>query len=472
MATEGHIDVGTTSVQLDTTLVTQSTASGGRTVHREAVLITDPATNAARAVVGSSDPGSTDYGLVVRPINPAGGLTTSPILPTDAFGRVRVSDPVTLFDSQFQYDKQPLIWNEDTANSGTATHLPNESAVRLRAATNNGSQVVLQTRNYMRYQPGKSQLIFVTFNFEEAVTNNAKRVGYFDADNGIFLEQDGSTLNIVRRTSTSGSAVDNEVAQASWSVDAFDGSGASGVTLDFTKTQILIIDLEWLGVGLVRVGFVVDGKIYLAHEFKNANSLTVPYMTTANLPVRYEITNSAALGATTDLKAICASVISEGGLEEQRAFPFATGTDAAGETVTGTEAPVISIRPASTFNSITNQTMITLTSIWMTAATKNTKFRVMYNPSLTGASFGSVDSNSAVEVDTSASSFTGGTEIESILLLAGGEAEGTTRASGQLTRLPFGFDIDGSNPDIISVVAESVGGDGTAHVTFRWSELR
>jgi hypothetical protein len=124
-------------------------------------------------------------------------------------------------------------------------------------------------------------LILNTFVFNEAKTGLRQRVGYFGANNGIFLEQDGTTVNLVKRSYISGSVVDTKVAQASWNGDKLNGTGDSGLTLDLTKSQIFWIDVEWLGVGSVRCGFIINGEYYVAHTFHHANVLDSVYMTTA-----------------------------------------------------------------------------------------------------------------------------------------------------------------------------------------------
>ncbi len=211
----------------------------------------------AREVVGD------DEGVTMR-------LGDSPSI--DAFMRFRVSNPVGLFDSQMQYDESLIFWESQyTGTMAAVTHLPNESSVRLTAGA--GDRVTRQTRAYHRYQPGKSQMILMTFVLAPVRQYVEQRIGYFDGDNGIYLEildTDGEPY-ITRRTFTSGAAVDNRVARADWNVDRLDGTGDSGISIDWTQSQILIIDLEWLGTGRVRVGFVVNGLIFYAHAFMNAN---------------------------------------------------------------------------------------------------------------------------------------------------------------------------------------------------------
>ena len=235
----------------------------------------------------------------------------------DAFGRLRVSNPLTIFDSK-NIMSQNTLFNSTTANGGTVSYTANKSTVNLNVTEAASSKTVRQSNRVMSYQPGKSLLIFNTFVMNEPTTNLKQKVGLFDANNGIFFTADGTTLKIVRRTFTSGAAVDTEISQSSWNGDKLDGTGASGFDLDPATSNILFIDIEWLGVGSVRVGFVINGQLITAHTFNNANSLTTVYMQTANLPIRYEIERTGTLTAGTyTLQQICSSCISEGGYSPQ-----------------------------------------------------------------------------------------------------------------------------------------------------------
>jgi hypothetical protein len=249
----------------------------------------------------------------------------------DAFGRLRVSNPLTIFDSKSIMSKNTLF-NETTANGGSVTYTANKSTVNLNVTEAASSKTVRQSNRVMSYQPGKSLLIFNTFVMNEPTTNLKQKVGLFDANNGIFFYADGTTLKIVRRTYTSGAAVDTEISQSSWNGDKLDGTGASGFDLDPATSNILFIDIEWLGVGSVRVGFVINGQLITAHTFNNANSLTTVYMQTANLPIRYEIERAGTLTAGTyTLQQICSSCISEGGYSPQGLEQMiGTGTVSAG----------------------------------------------------------------------------------------------------------------------------------------------
>ena len=235
----------------------------------------------------------------------------------DAFGRLRVSNPLTIFDSKNVMSKNNLFDEAIVGASSTVTYSTDKSTVNLNVDTPTSSYVIRQSKRVMSYQPGKSLLHFSTFVMDTAQTNLAQRVGMFDNDNGIYFEKTGSTLNWVRRTSTSGSSVDNTVAQSSWNGDKLDGTGASGYTLDTTKACIMFMDFEWLGMGSVRCGFVIDGKFIVAHTFLNANNLDTVYMRTANLPIRYMIIALGTLDSTATLLQVCSTTMIEGGYSPQ-----------------------------------------------------------------------------------------------------------------------------------------------------------
>jgi hypothetical protein len=325
----------------------------------------------------------------------------------DAFGRLRVSQPYTMFDSSNRYavDNQ---FDTSTVTGGSTTFLPNEAAVRMDVTTASGAEVVRQSYRSMLYQPGKGLLVLATFVMNAAKTNLRQRVGYFGTQNGIYFELNNTTKAFVMRTYVGGS-VDNttrRVEQANWNGDKLDGTGPSGLTLDLTKPQILWMDFEWLGIGNVRCGFIINGQYIVCHTYQTANVYgTSVYMTTAILPVRYEITNTAATADASYLKQICSSVMSEGGLEPasidhvaRRATPL---TD-----VGTTLLPLVSIRLAST--ALGAVVLPSAIKVIPTSA-DNFEIQLVKNATLTGASYSAVPNEANVEFDVAATAMTGGT---------------------------------------------------------------
>lgn len=240
---------------------------------------------------------------------------------TDMFGRVKVSEPYTFLDSQHRYKRSGDFSDEVVGAGSSVTYDQNASLLNLNVGTASGDKVTLESTHVYPYQPGKSLQVMQTFTFGAPKANLRQRVGFFSRTNGFFLEQDGASIYFVRRSYSSGSLVETRVPQSEWNVDPLDGTGPTDVSLDLTKSQILFSEYEWLGVGSVRIGFAIDGNFIVCHQFNHANHITGTYMTTACLPVRWEIENTGATESASTLKQICTSVVSNGGYET-KANPY------------------------------------------------------------------------------------------------------------------------------------------------------
>lgn len=237
----------------------------------------------------------------------------------DAFDRLRISQPFTIFDSKQLYDKQPLFYDEITGGSATSTHSTANARTRMTVTASASDYVIRQTKQRFNYQPGKSEFFFLTF-YSPQETGCTKRFGLFDgtggtfmtANNGIFLSIGESTVSI--NVAKNGSTTET-VTQSNWNYDPLDGTGPSGITVDWDATHVFACDFEWLGVGRIRCGLVIDGILRYFHYFNHANdpTFTSVYMSTPNLPVRYDIASDGTGGG--DLDHICCTVMSEGGVE-------------------------------------------------------------------------------------------------------------------------------------------------------------
>jgi len=235
----------------------------------------------------------------------------------DTFGRLRVSENVTLFDSKFLADKLPIVWDEEIIGGATSVHSSTNAQI-VMSTTSNNDAVIRQTKMRFNYQPGKSQLILLT-GLLSIESNITKRIGYFSSSStspysasrdGLYFESDGTTVNVcIAKNGTI-----NSVSQSSWNLDKLDGTGESKVYIDFTKVQIFVIDFQWLGVGNVRFGFMIDGQIVYVHKFQHANSATSVYISSPNQPLRYEIRQSGV--GSGSLQQICSTVMSEGGYQK------------------------------------------------------------------------------------------------------------------------------------------------------------
>ena len=326
---------------------------------------------------------------------------------TDAFGRLRVSQPYTLFDSQQQYQADSQF-DTATTGTGTTTYQTDQSALDMTVTSGGAGSVVRQTFRSFPYQPGKGLLFLGTFVMDgNTSTGLTQRVGYFNTQNGVFFQKVDSVNSFVLRSYVTGSVSDaRTVNQTDWNGDKLDGTGASGYTLDPSKAQILWMDFEWLGVGSVRCGFIINGEYIVCHTFNNANEITATYMTTATLPVRYEITSTSAVAAT--LKQICSSVVSEGGYEQYSVGHIARRTTALA-TINTTFKPLVSIRLASGRG---GAVVIPGRIQVLPTTSQNYEVAMVKNPTLTGAAWTAVSTDSNVEYDVTATAVTGGSIIQ------------------------------------------------------------
>lgn len=384
----------------------------------------------------------------------------------DSFGRLRTSAPFTIFDSKQIHSDQPLFWDDqETSGSGTSsTHSTATASTTMAVSADTAGTRVRQTFQRFNYQPGKSQLVLMTANISQLVEGVTTRVGYFDDNNGLFFEADGTSLYVVRRTKTSGSVVDNAVSSASWNVDKMDGSGKSGVAIDPTKTQILFIDFEWLGVGRVRMGFVVNGQYHVCHEFRNANTLSVVYMSTPNLPLRYEISNDGT-GPAASLMHICGTVISEGGRNRNGVLRH-TDSGSVASLQSGSTYALLGIRLKST----NVDAMVELESLSLLASVANNSahWELLFNPTVSGTFTYSDVSDSTVQVAVGTVSNTvtsSGTEIDGGYFSTAFPPTPTTPNA-----LRLGSAIDGTVDEII-VAVKPVTNNITVQASLTWREL-
>ncbi len=325
----------------------------------------------------------------------------------DSFGRLRTSTPITLFDSQNRYTfNSKFYWSIQGSSSNT--HNLNESSVLLNVGTNSGDAVYRESKYVFNYQPGKSLLVMSTFVMNASKTNLVQRVGYFGSDNGYYIQLSDSDLSIVERSNSSGVITHTVVSQSNWNGDKLDGTGNSGIILNKSAAQIFFIDIEWLGVGSVRTGMVINGKFINTHTFHHANILSYTYITSACLPIRYEIFNNGVTSSSSTLKQICSTVISEGGYEPKE-ISFCLNGPSSGITLS-TLIPICTIR----LSSARLDAIAVLKQINIACSSQNdlVMWQLILNGTLTGATFAYTTESTNVQADVAATVISGGRVIE------------------------------------------------------------
>ena len=397
--------------------------------------------------------------------------TTLPSTSSDAFGRLRISQPLTLFDSSHRY-RDNNLWESLVVGTGsTVGFVTAQGLINISIGTTAGCSVIRETTKVFSYQPGKSLLVLNTFVMNAPKTNLRQRVGYFGADNGMYLELDGNTLYFVERSLST--ATTTRVAQSSWNIDRLDGTGASGITLDTTKAQILWMDIEWLGLGTVRMGFVINGQFIHCHSFHHANVIESTYITTASLPLRYEIANTGITTSVSTIKQVCSTVISEGGYELrglQQAISIPINSPRTLGTA-GTFYPVIGLRLKASPNRLDAIIILTALSM-MPISNGNFNWQVRASGTTTGGTWVSAGVDSAVEYNITGTSYTDGR------ILASGFFSGSNSVASQVDILKealFSFQLERNgltgSPYEITLVMASDSSNDTAVASMDWEEI-
>ncbi len=399
----------------------------------------------------------------------------------DAFGNLEVSEQTSIAQYVYRYDKLPYLISE--AISGSAQGLftdGDQHWVNMQVTNSAGDAIIRTTDMYHMFQPGFATVARSAFwHGDTGKTNNRRRWGYFDERNGIFFELDGTTLNVVVRSSATGSIVETKIAQADWNLDTMDGdadrNNKSGVNLDITKTQIYTFELAQPG-DIFRFGVQYAGKHLIVHEHQHGNVSSYPMLAHFNLPMRWENVNTAATAGTSNMYHIVATVKVSGPFEPEgitvaRDSSLVTVTTSAGWT------PIFSGRSKTLFNGEDNRKIIAPTNFnIINTGSKAIEVALIYDGTLTGATWTDDPGafSSAIQ-DTTATEVSGGIPLQQLFVKAD-DVENiilTTKMATPEGKLVSRADVN-DTPYHMTVAArllEGSSGSTTVKAVMNWREF-
>jgi hypothetical protein len=386
----------------------------------------------------------------------------------DSFGRTKISEPYTLFDNQHRYTSGDEF-SDITSGTAAVSYLENESTDLFTIGTASGDKIYRESKKCFPYQPGKALTVMQTFVMAPTKTGLRQRVGYFSRQNGVYLQQSGSTVSVVRRTFTSGAIEEEIVNQANWNIDTMNGLGPSRLHLDLTKAQILFMEFEWLGVGSAKVGFAVNGQFITVHQFNHSNIIDKVYMTTATLPLRYEIENIAATASSSAMKQICATVLSNGGYDRKPEV-WSASRNTLFTNIGTTFVPLAAVRlKAGRMDSVVQIARVNI------ATTSNNLFEwaLLRNPAITGGTWVENTPTQDTEYNITATSLTNGIVVRRGFLAGSNQNNAATDLE-----IENSFDLqlgrtnsDTPVSDIYCLAIRTISSTGDAVGSIQWHEL-
>jgi len=382
--------------------------------------------------------------------------------------RLKTSPFQTVFFNTFQYGKETDVWDERLVGIATATWNQYSSNVTMQVGVTTGSKIIRQTKNVMRYIPGRPATLAFAIRLDTPQVGIRRRFGLFDDSNGAYFEDDGGTYSYVIRTTTSGITTERRVGRDEWNGEKFDGNGWTGVTADPTKQQMISITYEWYGAGTVDFNWLMEGETIKSHTFYNSNTQDRVWCSTPFLPIRLEIENITGVAGTHYMYQGSNSLIQDGNADKLGTL-LSQSNSINGTTMTlaNTFYPIVSLRLKST----ALQAVMLLRSLQaVTNDNTNVYWKLLENTTLTNPNWTNhADPNSFVQYDTSATALSGGRDILSGFIVSGGS---TLIEIDRLADLQLGRSGIGTISDTFTLACASPNVNKAALAVLNWIEQR
>ena len=333
--------------------------------------------------------------------------------------RLKVSPYQTVFFNTFQYGKETDVWDESITGTASAAHNVNASNVVMQVGSTAGDKIVRQTKQVMRYIPGRGGTLAFAIRLDTPVAGVRRRFGLFDDNNGAYFEDNGGVYSYVIRSNVTGVVTETRVTRDNWNGEKFDGNGWTGVTADPTKQQMISINYEWYGAGIVQFNWLMKNETIASHTFENSNTNDRVWCSTPFLPIRVEIENVTGAAGTHYIYQGSNSLIQEGEPEKLGTL-LSIANPITGTTMSSANTfyPIISLQLKS------NQLSAVMLLRSLQAATNdntNVYWKLLENATNTGGTWvDHPDPNSFLQYNITQTATTGGTTLLNGFVVGGG----------------------------------------------------
>lgn len=339
---------------------------------------------------------------------------------------VRISPVTSKFEGRFSYGQNNEFWEVAYSQNAVKTYLEHELGVSISTTnTAPGSGYYHISKPIFFYQPD-TVITGSTAVLLETDPGTLKFWGFGswkfnDIRDGFFLENYEGTIQFVKFSSANGTVVKTVHTRNQWK-DPMDGTGPSGLNLDFNKIQMAEIEYSWYGAGSAVLSFKYEGKLYTADIFAGANNGTLPIIGNPNLSMMYGVKIVGTASEAPILKHWGVAVTIDGERQSISRKASVSNPSVKTNATSSSWVPILSIRLKDNFSvdsgfsksnlyGYINQLLANCSVLdpltWKT-------FALITDPTLVGASYQPVPNGSGtaevsiVEYDSTATSLSGG----------------------------------------------------------------
>lgn len=366
-----------------------------------------------------------------------------------------------------------------TTITSTGTVSQASGLASISSGTGATSSAQLETNVSLLNLPGSEGYAYFTAMFSGGATENSTQwIGIYDDNNGFAIGYSGTTFAVLYRNAS----VDTVISQDDFSIDRLDGFGLSKMEIDVTKLNLFRISVGLLGGSSILFEVLKENNDWqLFHKIDVVNSRVSPILLTSSFPIRAKVTKTSSddtdLIIKTEFWGGGAATTSNGSSDVPVVIPginndfgknnqyYRQVTSLAQDS---TDYPIFSIRNRSNFLGVSNKFVVQLVFSGLasqpsTGSANIATFKLVKNASLNGSSYTDYDtSNSIVEYDVSATSYTGG--IDSFVIpLIGSDSKAIFFKSNKIILL--------LEPGDSLTISVSIGKSTDIMASLLWNEL-
>jgi hypothetical protein len=330
-------------------------------------------------------------------------------VPITAQGLLSTSSDVPLVQLDFSYLLNSETSQSNNVASGTVTLSNNFAVISSGAALNSVGS--LNSKRFVKYRMGQGIIMSAFTIFSPGITGNTQLIGMGNSNDGIFYGYNGSNFGVMRRYNS----IDTWILQNNWNIDKFDGTGPSGMNVNYQLGNNYIIQEQWpFGVVNFYIQEEKTGSRYLAHKLSVINNSLTTLTQTPVYPLIVSSSNSSSSSnVRIQLAGITASV--EG---IPRILGPRFGDDNTKSLNTNTYINILTIKNKTIFNSKPNYISLSLKNL--AGGTDNRQAVVtLFRNAIVGGTkiFNDVDTTRSIaQTDFSGTTVTGGTQLHTFCL--------------------------------------------------------